>query len=113
MKPFGYTIFLFFTVLTLGFGQSHPSIELTSQEADELQASLGKYPLIDSAFNVTKAAVDAALAKPIEVPPPGEGGSSAHERHKLNYREMHGAGVLFAIIGNVKYAQFIKDMLNK
>jgi hypothetical protein len=92
---------------------AHPTIVLTKPEALAIKNALGKYPLLDHSYNETKAMVDHALANPTDVPQPGEAGGYAHERHKQNYREMQAAGLLYQITGEVKYAQFVRDMLEK
>ncbi|WP_284348162.1 heparinase II/III domain-containing protein [Roseisolibacter agri] len=91
----------------------HPSIFITRQEATEIRASAGKYPLLDRSIAAARAMVARAMANPTDVPQPGEAGGYAHERHKQNYREMQAAGLLFAITGDEKYARFVRDMLEK
>lgn len=89
-----------------------PSLVINHKEAMEIKNELGKNELIDNTFNKLKASVEIALANEIETPQPGEAGGYAHEKHKQNYRDMKNAGLLFAITGEEKYAQFIKDMLD-
>jgi hypothetical protein len=93
--------------------QSHPSIFLTKQEAAAIRANAAKYPLLDRSLREVTRVIAAALAAPIDVPPPGEAGGYAHERHKQNYREMQLAGTLFQITGDVRYARFVREMLDK
>ena len=88
-----------------------PNLIITKKEATSIKSALGKYPLLDQSFIKIKTTVDAALSKAMEVPPPGEGGSYEHERHKQNYREMQQAGILFTVTGDEKYAEFVKKML--
>lgn len=93
--------------------QTHPGIFINAGEGRAITASRGKYPLLDSALAEAKHVVDAAIAKPIDVPQPGEAGGYAHERHKQNYREMQLAGTLFTITRDARYARFVRDMLEK
>lgn len=93
--------------------QEHPSIFITRREAAEIRASAGRYPLLDRALAANREVVELALAKPIEVPQPGEAGGYAHERHKQNYREMQSAGLLYQITGDARYARFVRDVLEK
>src|SRR5688572_12278175 len=72
--------------------RQHPSIFLTKSEAAAIRAAAGKYPLLDRSVAEAKRVVAEALARPIDVPQPGEAGGYAHERHKQNYREMQAAG---------------------
>src|SRR5688500_17607826 len=93
--------------------QAHPSIFITKQEAASIRAAAGRYPLLDRSLAAMKETVARALAKPTDVPQPGEAGGYAHERHKQNYREMQAAGLLFQITGEERYARFVRDMLEK
>ena len=92
---------------------SHPRLMLTKAEAAEMKAALGKVPVFDTTFQRAKRVVEAALARPMDVPRPVDAGGVTHQRHKENYTEMHLAGILYAVTGEVRYAQFIRDMLMK
>jgi hypothetical protein len=91
----------------------HPSIFITKQEGAAIRAAAGKYPLLDRSVNRAKETVARALAKTMDVPPPGEAGGYEHERHKQNYREMQAAGLLYVITGEARYARFVRDMLER
>jgi hypothetical protein len=95
---------------TRGSG-SHPSIFLTAAEAKAVGAA--KVPAVRDALTRARIVMDSAFAAPIDVPPPGEAGGYAHERHKRNYREMQTAGMLWQITGDVRYARFVRDMLER
>ena len=90
----------------------HAGIFLSKSEAQAIQAARGHYPLMDASIAQAESTLEAAMAKPMEVPNPGEAGGYEHERHKQNYREMRLAGLLFSITGQDKYAAFVRDMLN-
>src|SRR5687768_215555 len=92
---------------------THPSIFITKQEAAAVRESAPRLPLLGRTVADARAVVDRALAAPIDVPPPGEAGGYAHERHKQNYREMQLAGTLFQVTGDAKYARFVRDVLEK
>ncbi len=94
-------------------GQGHPSLFLSKQEGVALRAAADRYPLFAQSLSEAKQVVAHALANPIDVPPPGEAGGYEHERHKQNYREMQVAGQLYMITGDVRYAHFVRDMLEK
>ena len=91
----------------------HPSIFISAAEARDIRASAARHPLLARSLAEAKAVVDSAFAKPIDVPPPGEAGGYAHERHKQNYREMELAGLLWQITGDERYPRFVRDMLDK
>ena len=91
----------------------HPRLLMSRAEARQIRAALGHTPLLDRTFSQIRAEVDSAIARGIEVPPPGEGGSYEHERHKQNYRDMQKAGLLFVITGQEKYARFVRDILRQ
>ncbi len=94
-------------------GWTHPSIFLTHADALAIRAAEGRYPLLDRSLAEARAVVAHALQNPLDVPPPGEAGSYAHERHKQNYRELQLAGELYQITGDARYARFVWDMLEK
>ncbi len=106
-------ILLLSVLLTATFAKEHPTIAINKSEARAIREALGKYPLLDKSYAAYETFVNAALQRVIEVPPPGEAGGYAHEKHKQNYREMHQAGILFAINGEEIYAAFIKAMLDE
>jgi hypothetical protein len=93
--------------------QQHPSVFLSKADASAIRVNATKYPLLASSIATAKKTLADAMAKPTDVPQPGEAGGYAHERHKANYREMQLAGVLFQITGDVRYATFVRDMLEK
>jgi hypothetical protein len=105
---------LFMCILSVkSWAADDPGLILSKSEAEAIKASLGKYPLLDQSFDKLRLSVETALHKPMEIPSPGEAGGYEHERHKQNYRDMQGAGVLYRITGDEKYAQFVKAMLLK
>jgi oligo-alginate lyase len=94
------------TVLASSSGaQSHPTLTMTHAEAAAIRLGV--------ALAEARSTVDSALAKPIDVPQPGEAGGYAHERHKQNYREMQAAGELYQVTGDRKYVRFVRDMLDR
>jgi len=93
--------------------QTHPGIFISRAEGAAIRASLGKYPVLDRVVRDAKLTMDSAFSHPMDVPQPGEAGGYAHERHKQNYREMQTAGILYVITGDVRYARFVRDMLDK
>lgn len=100
------------SIVTGVFAQhSHPSLMLTAPEAKAIRNALGRTPLLDSAFQRATRVVEAALTRPISVPPPVDASGPVHQRHKENYLEMQQAGTLFAITGDERYARFVRDML--
>ena len=91
----------------------HPSVFISRGEAAAIRAGATRYPLLGRVLGDAKRTMDSAFAHPIDVPQPGEAGGYAHERHKQNYREMQLAGELFQITGDVRYARFVRDMLDR
>ncbi len=104
---------LFFTASI--FSQDiHPNLVLTKNDVKLIKENLGKVPLFDKVFNKAKKEIDKALKEPIVVPVPKDpGGGYTHEKHKKNYNEMYLAGIMYSVTGEVKYAEFIKNMLDK
>lgn len=97
----------------VALAQQHPRLFISRQEAAEIRAALGTVPLLDRTVAGARETIERALARPIDVPEPGEAGGYAHERHKQNYREMHLAGLLYVITGEERYARFVRDVLEK
>ena len=93
--------------------QRHPSIFINPAEAAAIRAAAPSTPLLRKTLDEARAIVGKALATPIDVPPPGEAGGYAHEKHKQNYREMQLAGVLYTITGEARYARYVRDVLEK
>lgn len=92
--------------------QGHPKLILTKAGVQDIKSHLGNLPLFDKSLAETKAEVDAEILNGIEVPIPKDySGGYTHERHKRNFLIMQKAGVLFQILGDEKYAKYIKDML--
>lgn len=105
---------LLMTCLIVHAQTSHPNLLLTEKAVKDIQADKGKYPLFNKTFEEAKSIVDEALSRQIVVPVPEDaGGGYTHEKHKRNYNEMYLAGILFQATGEEKYAEFIRDMLNK
>jgi len=90
---------------------AHPRIFLNKADAAALAANATRYPLLNKSINEAKADVAKAMLLPIEAPTPGEAGGYAHEKHKQNYRDMQSAGALYAITGNIRYATWVRDVL--
>jgi len=90
----------------------HPNLILTQKSVSEIKAQLGSIPLFDETLEVAKQEVDVAIETGIDVPMPKDmAGGYTHTQHKLNYANMQKAGVLFQLLGDEKYAIYIRDML--
>lgn len=87
-------------------------LTLSDREVKDINSLIGKNELITSSYNNLKNETDIALNNPIDIPPPGESGGYAHERHKQNYRDMKNAGIMFRLTNDETYARFIKEMLD-
>ncbi|MCL4125292.1 UNVERIFIED_CONTAM: hypothetical protein GTU68_063054 [Idotea baltica] len=93
---------------------SHPNLILTTESVSEIKSKLGDVPLFDKTLEAVKKEVDFQISKGIDVPIPKDmAGGYTHTQHKLNYATMQKAGILFQLLGNEKYAFYIKEMLMK
>ena len=91
---------------------SHPKLILTKKGVDNIRKNLGNVPIFDKTLADTKAEVDAEIELGILVPIPKDlSGGYTHERHKKNFIIIQKAGVLFQILNDEKYANYVKDML--
>jgi len=90
----------------------HPNLILTKKAVKDIQSKLGELPLFDATLKDVKIAVDKAIEAGIDVPIPKDmAGGYTHTQHKANYIHMQKAGVLFQILGDEKYAIYVRDML--
>ncbi|MEN3324438.1 alginate lyase family protein [Mariniflexile soesokkakense] len=92
--------------------QDHPSLILTKAGVQKIRAQLGTIPLFDETLAKVKAEVDAEILNGIEVPIPKDfSGGYTHERHKKNFLILQKAGVLYQILNDEKYAEYVKQVL--
>lgn len=92
--------------------QQHPNIMLTKKNVEAVRAGINKYPLLKTSFNELKAEADKAMAQPINVPTPADGGGGiTHEQHKNNYKAVNACGILYQLTKEERYAKYVKDML--
>ncbi|MDC0404398.1 heparinase II/III family protein, partial [Porticoccaceae bacterium] len=90
----------------------HPSLILTKSGVEQIRQQLGSVPLLDETVAATAALVDAEIALGIDTPVPVHfSGGYTHKRHKQNFLVAEKAGMLFQILGDEKYAQYVRDML--
>ena len=90
----------------------HPNLLLTKAGVEEIRSGLGSVPLFDTSVTRVQTEVDAEIAKGIDTPIPRDySGGYTHERHKRNYAMAQKAGALFQILGQEKYAEYVRDML--
>ena len=84
----------------------------TVKGAALIKDNLGKYPLIDDSIKEMRDFVDPELGKEKDFPIPKDpSGGYTHEKHKRNYLTMYRAGMLFQVLGDEKYANYVKEML--
>jgi len=90
----------------------HPSLIMTKAGAEKIRAELGTVPLFDATLANVKAEVDAEIELGIDTPIPKDfSGGYTHQRHKQNFLILQKAGVLFQILDDEKYANYVRDML--
>ena len=91
----------------------HPNLIATVKSINLIKGNLGKYPLIDNSISDLKNYVDPELEVEKDFPwPEGPAGGYSYEKHKKNYKIMHRASLLFQILGDKKYSDYVKEMLN-
>lgn len=117
-KIFAYSIVLLFSFVAFNntYAKEHPCLILSKDGVSDIKKGLanGDIPLFNNTLSKAKVEIDAIINAPVNVPIPVDaGGGFTHERHKKNYNEMHKAGVLYQVLGDKKYALFIKNMLNE
>ncbi|MBU2938244.1 heparinase II/III family protein [Lacinutrix sp. C3R15] len=91
---------------------SHPNLVLTQKSVAEIKSQLGNIPVFDATLAATQKEVDLAIKAGIDVPIPKDmAGGYTHSQHTANYKNMQKAGVLFQLLGDEKYAIYVRDML--
>lgn len=105
------SLFLFIGVLS---AREHPSLMMTKSGMEQMKKGLGKYPAFDATIEDTRTKADIAVASPIVVPVPKDGGGGlTHEKHKDNYYAMYYCGIMYQVTGEKKYADFVGKMLDE
>jgi hypothetical protein len=100
------------TISALAQLGEHPNLIMTKAGVEIIRAELGKVPLFDATVKKVQAEVDAEIALGIDTPIPKDySGGYTHERHKRNFLMMQRAGVLYQILEDDKYANYVRDML--
>ena len=90
----------------------HPKLIMTKAGIERIRAESGAVPLFDATVQEVKAEVDAEIALGIDIPIPKDySGGYTHERHKRNFFIAQKAGVLYQILEDEKYANYVRDML--
>lgn len=90
----------------------HPSLILTKQGVRNIRENLGNIPIFDRTLEVVKLEIDAEIEKGFDVPIPKDlSGGYTHETHKKNFFNLQKAGVLYQILQDNKYANYVKNML--
>ena len=85
---------------------------MTKAGVEKIRAELGTVPLFDATLANVKAEVDAEIELGINTPIPKDfSGGYTHQRHKQNFLILQKAGVLFQILEDEKYANYVRDML--
>lgn len=94
------------------YAQQHPNIMLTKANIDAVRKGTETYPLLKESYLDIKQQADLALTQAISVPVPADGGGGVtHEQHKKNYNTILNCAVAYQISSDVKYANYVKDML--
>ena len=105
------TSFCAFMILKLS-GQTHPGIMLTKDRVAALRQGCTVYPLLKKSYEAVKQKADRALATPVNVPLPKDGGGGVtHEQHKRNYADILNCGIAYQLSGDRKYAGYVRDIL--
>ena len=91
--------------------QSHPNLILTKKGVEGIRSLKGTIPFLDKTISNFKKDVDAEIKTGVHVPIPKDmAGGYTHERHKKNFLILQKAGVLFQILEDNTYAEYIKSV---
>lgn len=87
---------------------------LTEVAVAEIKSNLGEIPLFDRSVKLLVDNVEHEIGLGIDVPMPKDpAGGYTHNRHKDNYIAMSEAATLWRVLGDVRYAEYVKTMLLK
>jgi hypothetical protein len=96
----------------ISYAGEHPNLIMTKAGVEKIRAELGKVPLFDATVKKVQAEVDAEIELGIDTPIPKDySGGYTHERHKRNFFMAQKTAVLYQILDDQKYANFVRDML--
>jgi len=113
MKKLLLLILLAFVSCANKQNSGHPFISMNESEVSEIRSGLGKFPIYDESTKSIKLRVDEFMMKGIDVPVPQDySGGYTHEQHKMNYKIMYEASMLYQVYDDPVYADYIIDMLN-
>jgi len=92
--------------------QEHPNLVLTKKGVVAIRKQLGNIPVFDATLEKVKNEVDAEIATGIHVPIPKDmAGGYTHDRHKKNWLVLQKAGILYQLLEDKKYANYVHDVL--
>ncbi|MCG8578784.1 MAG: heparinase II/III family protein [Bacteroidales bacterium] len=90
----------------------YPNIILTGDAVKAIRAEQTDLPLLLHSIESLKKKTELAMLDGIDVPAPKDpAGGYTHKRHKQNYINMYGAGVLWQVTGEARFANYLRDML--
>ena len=111
MRKF-FIAFCLMTGLILTAKAQHPRLIVNQNEVNTIRQVKGQVAAFDKILAKLISDADKALAMPISVPVPCDGGGGAvHEQHKTNYYAMFHCGLAYQYTGEKKYAKYVTDML--
>jgi len=92
--------------------KNQPKLSLTAQGVEQIKKDMGKYPLFEKSFATLVKETNLDMNLGINVPIPKDpAGGYTHNRHKQNYITMYGAGIIYQLTGEQKYADYVTQML--
>ena len=105
---------IFFLIADCVYGQQHPISFATKKEFAEVARQFKTNELLNTSFVNIKIDVDPYLNIDVDVPYPKDpAGGYTHDQHKFLYNLMFNAGLMYQLTGEVKYAEFVKNILLK
>jgi len=91
---------------------THPNLVITADDVQRMRVGITEQGRFAAAFEQLKSNVDQQLSALPDIPVPQDsGGGYTHERHKKNYQLMYNAGITYQLTQDVKYANYVRQML--
>ena len=89
-----------------------PAPGSTADEIVQMRTAISQPGRFAERYLELKQAVDKEIEKGLVVPIPKDaGGGYTHEQHKKNYQLMNNAGIIYQMSQDLRYAEFVRDML--
>ncbi len=115
MLSCGFTLLTTSPVLALALNQPTalaPHLTITQTDVQNMRQAILQPGRYQQSYLQQKQRLDQDMLRPMALPLPVDaGGGVSHEQHKLNYRLLYEAGLMYQLSGETRYADFVRTLL--